>query len=993
MKYFITLIALFYLANSVFAQANLEVTLIDEDRSTPVPNDTVFVRNPSINYSAFSVTNKLGRAYFRQLPTAGTYSIFTRSVEGMISAEEKDQVLGENTDMTLILIKEPFSLPNTKITSNNNIRINTQNGVVVSELAHRELKLMPNEARDLHRVLLRLPNVSAASGSFPEAPLLSINGASGMSTAYLVEGMDNTDRIYGGPKYPLATSVTQNVYVLTNGYGAEFGNAANGLINTTTRAGTNEHTGEIGILYRPGFLDGPTPFAKRDLLGDLVKEGYSRYQLSYNGGGAFQKDKFFYFVGSEHAYEVKQVRLKSDNLGINSVTDAFGRNNVFTGRVDYVWNSHWRSALMLNWGLYHLEKPAEGVIFPSAASVLDRTSQLYTLKNTFIQGNLAMESNIQFGTMAWNYDRAKLKGERPQVIILDSLGNTAAILGHPGYLFKSDETTFQFQQKLKWYLKNHKIRAGVELTTSIYQRSSGSNPFGNYTVQLNRAQFAALAALNKGAALEYTDLPANTAVTNYQVELRNNPFLGQQTVYSAYVEDVWDMTKRLTLTAGLRYDYDNLSRGNNAQGDYDNIAPRLSANYKLNEKMVIRGAAGIYYDRIPFVIALDAMAKNNNSLDFEKQLLALQQRGELPATASVQDMLFEGNLAASTTEVSYLNAPSARTFAMQRDKAFSNETRVFNPNGYKNPYTYQFSIGFQQQINKTHIFSLDIVHNQGFNLARLRELNSPAANTSGSYRTAAAADLTRPIPIYEDVQNRPFTIVGSDTLRGISRSITMTEMAGRSTYTALSLNYQKERGNDTYAYRLNYTLSALQNDTEDPNFRAIDANNYTSEWAPGLNDRTHAFNFLFYYFPKSQWSATFAANVQSGQPINYITASDWNGDGFSATPRPYFGNATAIINPDRLPGVARNSGRLPWAYTFDMGLQYDFKYTRHTKKPHEYGVLLRLDVLNILNTAKVSGYASNSLWSNQYQTGGVGSFTPKSYDSPRQIQLTALWNW
>ncbi len=989
MNRFSLIFAIFCFANMCFAQANLEVTLLGEDKSTPVANDTVFVVNPAINYSVFGVTNQKGRAYFKQLPTAGMYYIFTRSADGAISAEEKDQILGENSDLTLILIKEAIAIADTKILGNN-IRINSQTATVISELAHHELKQIPGEARDLMRILLRLPNVASAASSFPEAPFLSINGSSGANTNYLVEGMDNTDRIYGGPKYALASSVTQNVYVQTNSYGVEFGGAS-GTINTTTRSGTNEHTGEIGVLIRPGFLDGATPFAKPTLLGNLSKEGYSRYQLTYNGGGCFKKDKFFYFVGSEHAYEVRQTRLKSDILGINEVTNGLGRNNIFTGRVDYVWNKNWRSALMLNWGLYHIEKTAEGVIFPSAASVLDKTSQLYTLKNTFIRDNFAMESNLQFGTMAWNYDRAKIKGDNPQVILKDSANQTVGILGNPGYIFKSDETTFQIQQKLKWYLKGHKVRAGLELTSSLYQRTSGGNGGkGNYTVQLNTAQFNELKSLNKGSSLTYTDIPSNALVQNYEIELRNNPFLGQQTIYSAYLEDVWEAMDKLTLIGGLRYDYDNLSARVTGRGDFDNIAPRISANYQLNKKIVIRGAAGVYYERLPFVIAFDAMSKNNDSKDFLTQLDILQKKAEIPVNASINDMVFAGNLAASETNVGYLQGSSALTLQVKREKAFLQETRVFNPNGYKNPYTYQFSLGFQHQIDKRHIFTLDVVHNQSYNLARLRELNAPSAYTGSTPRSTDAADSSRPVPIYLDANRQPFAMNGEDTLRGISRNITMTEMAGRAVYTALSFNYQKEKGNDKYAYRFNYTLSSLMNNTEDPNFRAADNNNYDKEWAVGLNDRTHAINLLFYYYPTKQLSASLTANAQSGQPINYISASDLNGDGFSATPRPYFGNALAIMNPDRTANTARNSGRLPWSYTFDCGVQYDIQYN---KKSRDYGVTLRLDVLNILNTPNVSGYAANSLWSNQYQSGGLNSFTAKSYAPPRQFQLTALWNW
>jgi hypothetical protein len=47
-----------------------------------------------------------------------------------------------------------------------------------------------------------LPNVSQATGFYNEAPNVSINGANGLFTSYLIDGMDNNERFLGGQNLP-----------------------------------------------------------------------------------------------------------------------------------------------------------------------------------------------------------------------------------------------------------------------------------------------------------------------------------------------------------------------------------------------------------------------------------------------------------------------------------------------------------------------------------------------------------------------------------------------------------------------------------------------------------------------------------------------------------------------------------------------------------------------------------------------------------------------
>jgi hypothetical protein len=200
---------------------------------------------------------------------------------------------------------------------------------------------------------------------------------------------------------------------------------------------------------------------------------------------------------------------------------------------------------------------------------------------------------------------------------------------------------------------------------------------------------------------------------------------------------------------------------------------------------------------------------------------------------------------------------------------------------------------------------------------------------------------------------------------------------------------QHDAGEDKVGYRVAYTLSNLKNDTEDVNFRAADANNYGPEFANSINDRTHVINAIGSYYPVKALRFTLAALLQSGQPINRVTGgylipgsnpaastNDLNGDGSSFSTA-YLGNA------DRFPGEGRNSDRLLWSKTFDVGAQYTLRFGQKTSR-----VELTADVFNVLNTQNLSGYANNATQSNQIQTGAAGSgIIRRNASAPRQFQF------
>lgn len=978
--------ALLCISTIAMAQQDLTVSVIDAATQKSIANATITLQNKSRNIQLSQISNTQGKVIFRNLEALDGYQVvfdgtteYTAETSNLLSIRSN-----QNPNVTLVLRKSSTEqLDEVVISSSSTSKINRRDAEVSSELKAAEIQEIPVEGRDITRVLYRLPNVSQATGFYAEAPNVSINGANGLFTSYLIDGMDNNERFLGGQKFAIPTGFVKDLTVLTSNFSAEYGLTGSGVIDVTPRSGSNDLRGEGFFITRPGpAIDGKSTFAQRDLSGNQVKNGFARYQAGGGVGGAFIKDKTFYYFNFEHTTDVKDNLLDVPALGVNTTVRGTNTFNYFSSKIDQNWTKNFRSSLRANVGLVNIERQGGGleggVAFPSSANTQQRNSILLALKNSYSFGKLSGETNLQYSRFNWDYANP-LNANGPQVVVLGTNDETLAILGHPGYLFNAIENTVQFQQKFKYYLDNHTFKGGLNFIRGNHELFGGGNPNGNYTVKLTQDQINTINASGIGSNLAITDIPSDVNVINYNVELRPTAFGTNQDIYSAYIEDLWSVSDKLNITLGLRYDYDNLSKGGSTKGDNNNLAPRLNFNYKLTNNSSLRGGFGIAYDKINYAIYSDALQQNTRSADYRTQLQQFVNLGILPANTNIDAITFNGNVSASLPTVNYLQGPSGASLQGQIEGAFSNERRILNPNGYKNPYSQQFSLGYQLQVDNNKLFYVDLVHNRGKDLFRLRNLNAasdyPVDPNNVVIRTPAEADGTRPIPIV----NNEATINGQ-TVTGVARNVIMTESEGQSKYYAMSLNYQKAKGEDNYSYRLNYTLSSLKNDTEDINFRAMDGNNYGKEWGPSINDRTHNINGIYSYYPFTGTTLTLAGLLQSGQPINRIPigfgTTDLNGDG-SGFSDAYQGNS------DRFPGETRNNDRLPWNTTFDLGLQHQIKLSTNTK------LEFRADVFNILNAENLSGYSNNATQSNQIQGGSVASglFTKRNASPPRQFQF------
>jgi outer membrane receptor for ferrienterochelin and colicin len=983
MKKIILILSVIYSFTSI-AQEKLKVNVNDLLTFKPIKSVEVYLE--SVNEKPIvGMTDKLGQVIFNNLSTNKIYKIYTfandkyaEAILGNISLKA-----GETTKVSIELpsIREEL-LEEVRITNSKRAKMNTQNAEVSYIIPKEEIQALPVEGRDITRTLIRLPNLTVATLGYAEAPNVSINGLGGTFTNYLIDGMDNNERFLGNAKFNTPLGFAEGISVLTNNYSVEFGNTSNGLVNVTSRSGSNKLTGEAFYLTRPGaVIDSKSPFATLDLSGNQVKDGFKRDQAGFGLGGALKKDKTFFYLNFEQTIDKKDNLLNVPQLAVNETVKGYNRFSYVSGKIDQVWSQRFKSSLRVNYGSFDIDRQGGGLeggnLFPSAASAQKNRTYLFALKNAYVLSSyLTGETNFQTSYFRWNY-REPVNPTSPSVTVQDPSGSAIAILGQSGAIFDDTEYTNQIQQKFFYRQGKHSFKLGAEFITSDFSLLGGGNQYGTYVVRLSQPQLEALKAKGINSSLDIKDIPSDVRVINYDVELRATTFGARQNVFSAYFEDLFSITNKLNLTMGLRYDYDNLTKGGGNKGDLNNLAPRIAFNYKIDDRNTIRGGYGIFTDKIKYSIYSDALQFNSTSADYKKQLQELQRLGKLDPNADIEKITFPGNIRATTSNVSYLNGPSYTDLQPRRDRQFTNNLRILNPNGFQNPYSHQVSVGYQHKADEDHLFSLDLNYVATNNLYYIRNINSPSAyplddQKNVVVRKVVDADLTRPVPLKADSRGQ-YAVVGQDTLRGIARNVFMNETDGKARYWAMNVVYQKLKGADKYAYRLSYSLALIKSNTSSINTRANDTNNYEAEYTYDENDRRHVMSAMFFWYPLKGLIISPAFLIQSGQPITRIAdariygTTDLNGD-------------NDFFNPgDYSPGDKRNSDRLPWANTLDLSIKYTLL------KHFEFSA----DIFNVLNAANYSGFNVVRGNSNQFQVGAksTNTYVIKAASAPRQFQF------
>ncbi|GAK34371.1 TonB-dependent receptor [Iodidimonas nitroreducens] len=984
------------------AQVAMDISLRTAADNKPLSNIPVILENLETGQVITGTTDRRGLVRFNGLSTSGEWIARTEPTKAYRAARTEAISLRSGFDSSLsLMLMSASELEEISVTASRSYgRLNRSNAEISASFSADEIERLPVEGRSLERVLFRLPNVTQATGFFNEAPSIAINGANSLFTNYMIDGLDNNENFLGGMRFPVPIGAIEDVTVLASNYSAEFGRTANGIVNVTTKSGGNEVEGELFFVSRPGgALSSNNGFNPRDLSGNLVSNDFQRYQAGFAVGGPIIEDRTFYFINMEYTRDDTNNLLNVPELGV--AEQISGQNDFLltTARIDHRWTDRLTSTLRLNHGRVTLERPGGGIsggtIFPSAGSEQTRRSTNAALTTTYRGDRFTYSGSVQYSRFDWNFTKPLADNENAQATLLDPSGRAIATIGHPGSVFDERENTVQFQQKLSFESGRHRFSFGSDVIISDFSLRGGGNPNGNFLLMLDETQLGALRNSNLGSDFSINDLPANLDVIQAVFETAPKAFGTSQETYSLFAEDQIMVTPDLSVTLGLRWEYDSLSKGASGSGDFDNIAPRIGANWSFRKDMALRAGVGLFYEKVPYTVVSDALQFSTDTPGFRGQLQSLIDQGLLPADADIDQMTNAGTRAIDAADLcnGFGDCPDPASVRDRQNALSSSELRILNPDGLDNPYAFQASLGWQWEMPGNYLLSIDGMWSEGHNLVRLRDVNAPAPFTFnqaafdalGAEAVAALTPEQRQdlgLVRSSDAANatRPALLADGSIPAGGARSIIMSETDGRSRYRALTISMEKPRDADPYSFLIAYTLSRLTNNTDDVNFRANDSNDFAADFGPSLNDRTHALSTLFSVYPLDGLTLSIAGLFQSGQPINFVPdarvfgTTDLNGDGLSFADQ-FTGN------PDRAPGFDRNSGRLSFASTVDLGAAYEIPLFSNRME-------LRMDIFNLFNANNDSGFPVNFTQSNQIQTAGQ-DFVQRSAAPARTVQLSA----
>ena len=188
--------------------------------------------------------------------------------------------------------------------------LQTENASLGQVVEARKVLEAPLNGRNIFGLVALVPGVipGGQSGGTPTGtnPFawgnFQIGGGQANQSASYIDGAPvNASYVNLTALVPTQDAV-QEFRVQTNGLGPEFGRFAGGVINLTTKSGTNSFHGSAYEFFRNRSLNANTFFNNR---AGVKRPAFSQNQYGVNAGGPIRRDKTFFF-GSYEGFKLRQ---------------------------------------------------------------------------------------------------------------------------------------------------------------------------------------------------------------------------------------------------------------------------------------------------------------------------------------------------------------------------------------------------------------------------------------------------------------------------------------------------------------------------------------------------------------------------------------------------------------------------------------------------------------------------------------------------------------
>ena len=758
---------------------------VTDPQGAVVPGAAVSARQIETNITAETTTDSEGRFRFPYLKV-GSYELKVHLQGFADSIRILRLTLGAAFDLPVSL--SVAGLDTAVTVTGEATLLEAARSQIAATVPQIEVERMPMNGRNFLDLALLIPGVSPTNiGStqlFPETSAVPGQGISvasqrNLSNSFIVDGLSANDDAAGLSGIPYGVDAVEQFQVVTSGGQAELGRALGGYINVVTKSGTNAMHGTVYDFVRDDNFN-----AENALSGKTLPMDQQQYGASL--GGPVVRNRTFYFANFEQrlldqtglvtilepSVPVINARLAATGYQGGRVTTGIYPNPVhsanFLGKIDHQISGS--DQLSVRYSLYHVtsdhSRGAGALNAPSASAGLDN-----------IDHSLAFGNTRSLSVRTVNETRAQVAYGDLKAPPTDPIGPAVSIAGiasfgtMSGSPTRRKNTMYQVVDNVSHQTGAHALRAGIDLVFNDDRITYPRSVRGSYT-------FASLPSFLTGTYSGFTQTFGDPIVS------QTNPNLGM------YAQDEWRVGSQLTLNLGLRYDLQFLESVNT---DTNNVSPRVGFAWSpsASRDVVVRGNAGLFFDRVPLRAVANAILSAGNTTDLDK----LQQpsvAGLIPTQAG---------------------APTFPAILSERLLTTTLVDFTTMDKNLRNAYSRQASVEIERSFSGGRTVSVGYQYLAGENLLMSVNQNVPTCVAAGTNNGC------RPLSTYRN--NSQYSSVAESIYHGLHVSFV-------------------QRPSTWASLRLTYTLSKSMNDVGEAFFSSpIDPTNIRRDWGRSDDDQRH----------------------------------------------------------------------------------------------------------------------------------------------------------
>ena len=883
--------------------------------------------------------------------------------------------------------------------------LNTSDATVSTLIGNQFVDNMPLNGRSFSTLIDLAPGVVltptniyeqgqfSVNGQRPDANYFTVDGVSanlgtpgaGVPLAQGGAGQLPATSAFGGTSNLVSLDALQEFRIQTSTFAPEYGRTPGGQVSVVTKSGTNTLHGTVFEYFRNDVLDANNWFA--DHLG-LRKPELRQNDFGGVLGGPIKKDKLFFF-GSYEGLRLRQPHIantyvptlatiqsapaavqpllnafpKSNGADLGNGTAGFSASysdpstlNASSIRIDYLPTKKVTVFGRYNYAPSSLDQRGAQGFSDSLVQNIDYGFQSLTL------GSSQQLTPTWINEFRFNYSRSSVN----TFVTLDDFGGAVpppdsvlypypsiappgtdflffaggALVYITGNLANNLQQQFNLTDNVSYVIGTHQLKFGVD-----YRRLHPTAGLVPYSVQY---LFLTLPNALKNVVPQAL---INSRNADVQLAFSN---------WSLFVQDTWNVTRNLTITYGLRWEYNTAPSSPNGTLPFtvtgvnnlatmtlapagtplwtpqnDDFAPRLGIAWNPRPNLIIRAGAGIFYD-----LGYSTVANGMSAWPYVQS----------KTIRNTSFALSEANAAPAP----FTTSPPVSSLA------------VVDPN-HVLPRTYEWNAAVEQGFGNADVLTLTYLGAAGRKLMRQDIYNSPNPNFTGQFSL-----MTN----------------GAD-----------------SSYNALQVQYRHRLTHGLQAL-VSYTWShSIDNASSDAYYVNVPPGNPAASQERGSSDydiRNTFAGAVSYYIPGPKqgwakpilenWSVNTIVYARSAPPVNVVTGKNPFGNsplsGASSVQRPnvvpgvpiYLSDPTApggkIINKAAFTVPVSGQGNLGRnALRGFNASQVDFTLQRLFKLSERFSLQTSADFFNIFNHPQF-GAPINYMTSPQF---GVSTQTLNSY--------------